>query len=202
MKKLKLIGLVFLVWIVWVILTATACKIAFGQSIHLTPSKLTSQSLILDISFKGQNTTLGSVSMWTYDSCTAAERFDTTGMLFITTASQAPGWFGISWFSPSITDTVWTDNRPMFTAYFTNVQQGCANFLWMTPPLENCELADIDAVVIPGVQWVDTTICLITTGIEELVRPEKEGIRYTLLGQITDSPKGYYIEHRQLHFKP
>ena len=199
--------LTYLLAMALVVLLVSQCK---GQSIHLTPSKLTSQALTLEISYSGQKTTLGSVSMrlqydpsiWTYDSCTAAERFDTTGMLFITPAVQAPGWFGISWFSASIVDTVWTDNRPMFTAYFTSVQEGCAPFHWMTPPQDNCELSDIDAVVLPFVQWHDTTICNLTTGImPESGQTKPVGERFTLLGQYT--PNGqFYVLNRKLYHSP
>lgn len=183
------------------------CK---AQIITLHSVILTNQKLVLDINYSGLTYAMGSISIqitydssiYIYDSTIRRNDFNNIGSYIATSASNSTTWFGISWFAINFTDTAWMNNKPLFTCYFTAKQEGCALFRWKTPPLDNCELTDIDGNTISSVYWQDTIICNLTTGIYPTQHSyfKKDKRMYNLLGQEITVPNGFYVMNGRKYF--
>jgi hypothetical protein len=208
-EKLKLSGIIILIWVVWVILQATACKIAFGQTVTISPVLITSQKVVAVVDYSGPPTTVAAMNfkcgydptILQYDSMTAYAPFDTTGMLLMTTPGTTPGTFAAFYYISGM-DSVWITDKPMFVIYFSVVQEGCSALHWETPPTDNCEISDITATPI-STTWVDGYVCIITTGQNYLEQSQIKpvGERFDLIGRNVSSG-GYCALNRKLIYKP
>jgi hypothetical protein len=197
--------------IMYVILTGVLANMLFGQIIHLKPVLFTPQQLQLNVLYSGPPQPVSAISLtikydtslYTFDSAVLNGKYDTVGIGIITTPAFAAihQTIRLGWAFFFVDDTVILDKDPIFTMFFTAVQDGCTLFDFDQFPPENCEIADIDLNVIPML-FSDTLICNISSGITTVNRPpNKPSVMRNILGQEIAYPKGYYILNRKLYYR-